>query len=220
VNHGESQEKEKPEPIYTPVQPNYHKDNKQNNTLKTTNVSKSTRPFKNKKDYAIEYENNITKWLDLSEWQKALDLIIQYERNVGRTVFILNVKANALANLGKLNEAIDLFKQCISEDPTNKYTYFMYALTLSELNKYEECEKALRKTLFLDHEFVPGHFQLGLLLIKNKQQDAGLKSLRNALVIAQAKEPRLMIPGSQGLDYGRLAEILKKEINLYTHMGK
>jgi tetratricopeptide (TPR) repeat protein len=213
----QSEFQDKAKETLTRVEPHIYKENKKSYSLEQKHVAKSPAGLITKKDHAFEYENTITKLLNSAEWQQALDLISKYETSVGNTFFILSAKANALANLGKLNEAIDLFKQCIANDPTNRDTYFMYALTLSELNQFAECESALRKTLFLDHEFVPGHFQLGLLLIRNKQQDAGLKSLRNALMIAQTKEPHLAIPGSQGLDYGRLAEILKNEIKLYAH---
>jgi chemotaxis protein methyltransferase CheR len=165
-------------------------------------------------------KDTIKECLSKAQWEKSLDLILQNEGSgAKKTAFILNAKANALANLGRLEEAVEAFKACFIQDPTNKENYFLYALTLLELNKLDECEQALRQTLFLDHQYVPGHFQLGLLLIKNKKHGAGLKSLKNALYIAQHKDPAALIPGTQGLSYGRFSEILKNEINLHLPKG-
>jgi len=128
----------------------------------------------------------------------------------------VSAKAIALANLGKLEEAFHCCQDKLRLDSTNKELYFISALILIELNQFKEAEAALRKTLFLDHHFVPGHFQLGLLLLKNKQQEAGLKSLKNALKTAEKKHPSQSVEGCFNLNYGRLVEILKQEILLYS----
>lgn len=188
----------KPLPIQTPTQKNKIKISHKH-AVSSINVN----------------EDTITKLLNESQWQEVINIIEQYKLN-NVSAFMLNAQATALANLGKLDLAIQICKQSIKIDPTNKYTYFTYALALGELNQLNDSEKAFRKTLFLDHQFVAGHFQLGLLLIRNKQQAAGLKSLKNALAIVHTKEPLQLVPGSQGLSYGRLTEILKHEIDLYN----
>ncbi|SRR5579883_224351 len=128
----------------------------------------------------------------------------------------LTEKATILANEGKLAEAIIILKESLKLDPTNKYSYFTYALTLAELNQFNEAKEALKKTLFLDHQFVAGHYQLGLLLLKEKQQEEGLRCLRNALSIAKIKDPNEKLQGSNDISYGRLADILEHEIDIYA----
>jgi chemotaxis protein methyltransferase CheR len=131
----------------------------------------------------------------------------------------LTIQAIELANLGRLEEAIKLCEEGFKVDPTNKLTYFTYGLALSELNQFSEAEAALRKAVFLDNQFVAGHFQLGLLLLRKNKYAAGLKSLKNALAIAEARKPEDTVPGSPGLCYQHLADILRNEINLYLEMG-
>jgi len=131
----------------------------------------------------------------------------------------LVTRATDLANMGKLNEAIKLCEEGFRLEPTNKLNYFTYGLTLSELNRLPEAESALRKTLFLDNQFVAGHFQLGLLLLRKNQHEAGLKSLKNALAIAESKQQQEVVPGSQGLCYKDFADILRNEINLHITIG-
>jgi len=165
-------------------------------------------------------EARIAKLIDDSKWQEIVDVIHLHESQIKKSAFLLNAKATALANLGNLEEAIKLFQDSLALDWTNKFSYFTYALTLAELNHLQEAEYALRKTIYLDHQFVEAHYQLGLLLLRNKQQSAGLKCLKNALTIAKSKNPTLNTPGPIMITYGRLVEILGYEIELYSALGK
>lgn len=141
---------------------------------------------------------------------------IVHQKNIPVVTTDLLSKAIDLANIGKLSEAIKLCKQGFQLDPTNKLNYYTYGLAMSELNNLSEAESALRKTLFLDSQFVAGHFQLGLLLLRKNQPTAGLKSLKNALSIAESKQSEEPVPGAPGLRYKDITEILRKEINLYA----
>lgn len=163
-------------------------------------------------------ETEVIQLLEKMQWQQVLDMI-NADQNSKQSIFILNAKATALANLGRLTDAVKIFQEILLLDPTNKISYFTYALTLIELNIFDKAETALRKTLFLDHQFVSAHYQLGLLLLRNKQQEAGIRCLRNALTIAKTKDPNQSIPGPQALSYGRLAEILAYEIDIYSVGG-
>lgn len=127
----------------------------------------------------------------------------------------LNESASKLADLGKLEEALLVCRNSLTLDATNKQTYFILAMILIELDQITEAEKALRQALFLDHQYVMGHFQLGLLLFKRKNYSSGLKSLQNALNIAANKNPSKFVRGFHDLHYGKLTEILKKEIELH-----
>lgn len=131
----------------------------------------------------------------------------------------LSAIASELANSGKLDEAVKVCEEGFKKDPTNKLNYFTYSLAMSELNKLNEAESALRKTLFLDNQFVAGHFQLGLLLLRKNQHAAGLKSLKNALSIAESRKSDDTVPGSPGLSYKDFADILRQEIRLYVTNG-
>ncbi len=131
---------------------------------------------------------------------------------------ILNNKAKEAANLGQLEAAIKYCKNSLLLDATNKETYFIYALTLLELNQFTEATSALRKVIFLDRNFVEGHFQLGLLLLKMNQYALGMKSLNNALKIIESHDASQLVPGSEGLTYGRFKQILEAEIELYKKL--
>ena len=69
--------------------------------------------------------------------------------------------------------------------------------------------------MILDNQFVAAHFQLGLLLLRKNLFDAGIKSLKNALMIAEMKPLDEIVPGSPGMCYKDFAGILKNEIDLH-----
>lgn len=164
-------------------------------------------------------EELITNLLQKNNWHKVIELIDLYPDKDKNSLFCLNAKATSLANLGKLTDAEMFYGKCFLLDSTNKYIYFNYALTLIEHNKLDAAEKALHQALFLDHQFVVGHYQLGLLLLRVKQKSAGLKSLRNALAIAKLNPESKIVPGSQGILFGSLVTILENELKLYEKLG-
>ncbi len=170
-----------------------------------------------KKSVVLPDAKKIQQLLNESRWQEALDAIHLVETKGKIDSVLLNLKAMAYANLGQLEQSLQACLDSLSLDITNKYTYFTYALTLTELNRLIEAEEAFRKTLFLDRNFVMGHFQLGLLLLRKREYDMGMKSLTNALAIAKGQQPSEPVSGYQGLNYGQLSDLFKQEIELYTY---
>ncbi len=120
-----------------------------------------------------------------------------------------------LANEGKLQEAVNEFISCIEKQKTNKQLYLELAMTLIELNRLKEAEDALKKAIFLDNKYVMAHFQLGMLMLRKNRKDEGRKYLKNALRIAQNESPGAEVPGNPGVHYGKLAEILEKELLIF-----
>lgn len=161
-------------------------------------------------------ESTITDLLSGSKWQEVLEVVDQALAKSNKQAYLFNAKAFALANLGRLEEALQICHASLQLNATDAQTHYILAMTYLELNQVPAAEAALRKTLFLDYQFVIGHFQLGLLLLKNKQNAAGVKCLRNALRIVCRENAEKSVPGSPNLNYGQLAVILRREIELYV----
>lgn len=123
------------------------------------------------------------------------------------------------ANMGQLGEANASCMEILKKYPTNDIAHFTLAMILDEQNKLDEAEKALRKTIFLNHKFVAAHFKLGLILLRNNQSKEGLKYLNNALSIAINRNPSELVEGFSGFEYRKLSEILKREIDLHRVSG-
>ncbi len=181
-----------------------------------TTIKKTSSSIPNLTKLVQRSESQIQKLLTDSEWEEVIRIV---ELTDAKSVFLMNAKATALANLGKLEEAIILLEKCLSIEPTDKEINFTYGVTLAELNRFSQAEDALKKCIFLDHKYVVAHYHLGLILIRNKKKEAGIKCLKNALQIAKTNDEFSLIQGTKNLSYGKFCEILAKEIDLYSFSG-
>jgi chemotaxis protein methyltransferase CheR len=154
------------------------------------------------------------KLIHEGKWKDALNDIKDYKK-LKSDAFILNAKATVLANLGNLSDAIKLCEESIKIDPINVQTHFILAMSLVELNEVKSAEEELRKVIFLDKTYVQAHFQLGLLLLRIKKHDMGIKSLQNALAISKSLNQAKTVTDFDVLTYGKLSEILQREIELH-----
>ncbi len=188
-----------------------------NNTSKNISLHEIKNATTTKKIKKTKEDINqiITQMLENSLWEKALKTIEKYEKNHLKTAYTLSARGIALANLGKLQDAIFYCNESLTLDPNNTHTYSIMAMALSELNMMTEAEVALRKAIVIDPQYVIGHYQLGLLLLKNKQNNLGLQSLRNALRIVKTKNPESEVPYFKGLKYGKLMETFSHELDIY-----
>ncbi len=178
--------------------------------------------FSKANDAELNQTSDITQEIVLSlinhgRWQEALKAIDNYKKNK-MDAFILNAKATVLANLGNVEDAIKLCEESINIDPINIQTHFILAMSLVELNNVKSAEEELRKVIFLDKNFVQAHFQLGLLLLRIKKHDMGIKCLQNALMIAKSADQAQPVSGFNELNYGKLTEILQREIELHKNL--
>lgn len=164
--------------------------------------------------FAIKAE--IEKLMAEASWQEVINKIPDLDQPTLHQIDMLNIMATALANTGQLDDALISCEESLDLDKTQKQTWAVLAMILIEKNQLAEAESALRKALFLDYQFVAAHLQLGLLLIRNGNTKKGLSSLTNALAITQSYAPSTSVDGMRGMDYGRLSDILKHDIELYT----
>ena len=161
-------------------------------------------------------DERLIELLRAERWRDALIAVEQGLRESGGSAKRWQIKAKALANLGRLSEALQACEQSLALDATEKHTWLIKGSVLAELDRLREAEEALRRVLYLDREFLEAHYALGLLLLRAGRADAGLKSLRNALRLAERGDPAREVHNAQGMSYGRLAEVLRNEIAMYA----
>lgn len=124
-------------------------------------------------------------------------------------------QAKALANLGRAREALTACEASLALDASDKHSHFLHALILQELHRLPAAEEALRRTLYLDRNFLEAHYQLGLLQMRRGARDSGLKSMKNALDIAERTRPDRRLHDAAGRDHERMAAILRHELRMY-----
>lgn len=160
------------------------------------------------------YED-VIQLLREERWTDVVERVDEHLTRDGVNAELTQHKAKALANLGALEEAAKTTQQSIDMAPLDKHTYLIKALVMLELNDLERAEEALKGAVFLDANFVEAHFQLGLLQLRQGERQAGMRSLSNALELAEGIEPDRKVHNAPGMVFGRLADILRKEMHVY-----
>ncbi|MDD5762575.1 MAG: chemotaxis protein CheR [bacterium] len=117
--------------------------------------------------------------------------------------------ARTLANRGRLAEALEWCGKAIDADRCNPGFYFLSATVLQEIGRMEESEAHLRKALYLDPVFALAHFALGNLALRREKGKESRKHFSNALSLLQGVARDFVLPESQGITAGRLAEIVE-----------
>lgn len=134
----------------------------------------------------------------------------------GESAALLQIKSKALANLGRLAEALQSCRRSLALNPVDKHAYLLQGTILLEGAQPQEAEESLRKAIFLDHAFSEAHYQLGLLLIQQGKREMGLKCLSHALLHANKALPHLEVHNAPGMSYQRFAEIVQNEMSIYA----
>ena len=139
------------------------------------------------------------------QWQRILDEIAHLPLAEQQNPHYQSLQANALANCGKLPEALLCCEAILRQEGINLLIHFTMAMILLALEDVTAAEAALRKTLFLEREFVMGHYQLGLLLLRTNRRALGLKSLQNACAITQNHAAAKSVPGYENLNLWKIS---------------
>lgn len=155
-------------------------------------------------------------------WHEIPAFVDSHTAGHGEDAFLTGMKAKALASLGNLAAAADLCSHSIELDKTCKYCYYIMATIFIEMERQEDAQRALRRAIYLDHNFFEAHFHLGQILLRLRNYKAGLKSLRNAQELVEKADPERLLFIEQELTCGQLAQILRNEIEFYEsqHFNK
>jgi len=122
---------------------------------------------------------------------------------------VMTLLARALANQGKLAEAGQWCEKAATLDKLNPDLHYLLAVIFSELDRMDSAVMSLKRTLYLDPDFVLAHFTLANIYRNAGQAGESNKNFRNALALLGAMAPDQALPGSDGLTAGRLKEIIR-----------
>ena len=151
-------------------------------------------------------------------WSSAMAEINRLIAGGDDSALVWQFRAKCLANLGQVHSALEACVQSISLDSTDKHSHFIHALILAEMKEFSTASEALKRTLYLDRQFVEAHYQLGIIQMRKGDRQAGVKSLQNALRITQASDPDRQLHDAAGMTYGRMVAILKNELKVYVEL--
>lgn len=121
--------------------------------------------------------------------------------------------ARCCANQGDLAEAKKWCNQAVAADKLNPGWHYLLATIVQEQGAAEEAVAALRRALYLDPDHALAHFALGNLVRRRGRPKDSERHYRNALAILDGCLPEQVLPESEGIAAGRLAEIIRSSLS-------
>jgi chemotaxis protein methyltransferase CheR len=114
----------------------------------------------------------------------------------------------ALANQGKLAEALTWCDRWIAAEKLNAAGHYLRAVVLLEQGDPEQARRSLQRAIYLHPDFVLAHFALGNLARRGGRNGEADKHFANALHLLARLQPATLLPESDGLTAARLTETI------------
>lgn len=117
--------------------------------------------------------------------------------------------ARCHANLGELTDAEYWCRSAISNEKLNPAHHYLLATVYQEADRTAEAVRAAKQSLYLDPQFVMGHFILGVLMQQSGRKAEAKKHFQNALNLLNPVGNDEPVPHSEGMTAGRLKQTLE-----------
>lgn len=124
--------------------------------------------------------------------------------------------ARALANQGKLTEALAWCDRGLIADKLDAAGHYLRATVLLEQGHAIPARTSLQRAVYLDPAFVLAHFALGNLARANGRSGEADRHFGNAQQLLVRLRADDSLPEGEGLTAGRLAEIITALTTLKT----
>jgi chemotaxis protein methyltransferase CheR len=116
--------------------------------------------------------------------------------------------ARKSANQGQHAAALVWSQRWIAADKIDPSAHYMHAMILQEMGEYEESRSSLQRAIYLQPGFPLAHFALGNLARSGLRDEEARRHFANALRLLHACPPDALLPESDGMTAGRLAQII------------
>jgi chemotaxis protein methyltransferase CheR len=127
------------------------------------------------------------------------------ERKTKMMILLARVRANQ----GNFTEALVWCERMIAADQLNPAGYYLRSCILLEEGRTEEAAGAIRQALFLEPDFILGHFVLGNVAVARRDQRKAEQCFRHALHLLHLCPEDQVISESEGVTAGRLTKIIE-----------
>ncbi|MCM0083290.1 tetratricopeptide repeat protein [Geomonas sp. Red32] len=144
----------------------------------------------------------------LGEYAEAVEQLEGVDKAGGLTPDGRFLLVRALANGGRLDEALAACDAALSEEKLDPALHVMRAEILQEKGDGTEAQVSLQRALYLDPELVPAHFALGNLALWSGDIPGACRHFDNARRLLDRLPAEAEVPGSEGMSAGRLREVL------------
>jgi chemotaxis protein methyltransferase CheR len=123
-----------------------------------------------------------------------------------------------LANAGHLEEALSICNDAIGSYKLSSGLYFLRASILQELDKTSEAIVSLKQAIYIEPDYIMGHFALGNLFIRQGNTRNAERCFNNVLDLLSRCAKDDILPESEGLSVKFIREIIFT--NMQTQLTK
>jgi chemotaxis protein methyltransferase CheR len=155
--------------------------------------------------------------LEFGHSEEARDLLLEQVESAADPAPACALLGQAYANLGCWPEAEHWCRQTLRFDKLALEAYYTLALVLQHQGELDQAIDAMKKVLYIDHNYVLGHFGLADLYRNNRQLPQAQKSLDNARRLLNAHPAEELVAGSGGITVGRLRETIIRQQQQWGH---
>jgi chemotaxis protein methyltransferase CheR len=186
-------------------------------------------PFESTKPIPLEKESDVPKTKDIpeqivSKYEVSLKSysqgnyadVIEKLQNDGHSSEEQVLLIRALANQGKLAEAMQSCEKAIAADKIDPRLYYLYATILKEKNLLEEAITSLKHAIYLDPEFILSYYSLGNIYKQLGNARNAKKYYDIVLSILNKCNQEDIVFESEGLTTGRFREIINASLQANT----
>ena len=139
------------------------------------------------------------------EAEESIVRLLSQDRDDARLMALL---ARVYANQGKLVEAQEWSQRANAADKLNPAYRYLLATIMQERGLEDDAMTSLKQALYLDQNFVLAYFALGNLVQRQGKANEAQKHFQNALALLGSYRNEDILPESEGVTAGRLAEII------------
>lgn len=150
---------------------------------------------------------------DEGQYAEAVQTLLDASGESGFEPAAFSLLARALANQGRLADALTWCERWIAADKLDATARYLQAVVLLEQGAAEEAHSCLQRAVYLEPDFVLAHFALGNIARGRGRTDDAARHFGTALRLLSRHAPGDLLPESDSLTAGRLTETLTSMIN-------
>lgn len=154
------------------------------------------------------YEQALTLYRQ-GRYAQAEEYIMRLLAEQKDNIQALHMLVRIHANQGKLATALQWCERALVADRLNPAGHYLSAMVLLEMGQMEDAVLALKRTLYLDQDFILAYFSLGNLSQSLGRRKQAAKHFNNTLALLEYCSRDAVLPESEGITAGRLIEILR-----------
>ena len=113
---------------------------------------------------------------------------------------------------GRLQRAKKWAEKVIRKDKLSIQAYYLLSAIHQGLSQEDQAIEYLKKTVYLDKNFVAGHFSLACLYKKRGRHVAAEKAYKNVIRLMVGRPKDEIVPEANGITCGKLLEIAEKNV--------